>query len=120
VVPRFLTSLLPLALLLLPADACAQGWAGFYDRQTLVYWHGQTPPGVEENFREVVWPKLLPDEKRMLSRVTLDFPLEDARQLMNFYAVSGGGKQTITLPISSMRFLADNRAGRGMARRVRL
>jgi hypothetical protein len=100
VVPRFLTSLLPLALLLLPADACAQGWAGFYDRQTLVYWHGQTPPGVEENFREVVWPKLLPDEKRMLSRVTLDFPLEDARQLMNFYAVSGGGKQTITLPIS--------------------
>jgi hypothetical protein len=107
VVTRFLTSLLPLALLLLPADARAQDWAGFYDRQTLVYWHGQTPPGIEENFREVVWPKLLPDEKRKLSRVTLDFPLEDARQLMNFYAVWGGGKQTITLPISSIRFLAD-------------
>jgi hypothetical protein len=106
-VTRFLTSLLPLALLLLPADARAQDWAGFYDRQTLVYWHGQTPPGIEENFREVVWPKLLPDEKRKLSRVTLDFPLEDARQLMNFYAVWGGGKQTITLPISSIRFLAD-------------
>jgi hypothetical protein len=107
VVTRFLTSLLPLALLLLPAAARAQDWAGFYDRQTLVYWHGQTPPGIEENFREVVWPKLLPDEKRKLSRVTLDFPLEDARQLMNFYAVWGGGKQTITLPISSIRFLAD-------------
>ncbi len=99
--------LLPLALLLPAADARAQGWAGFYDRQTLVYWHGQTPPGVEENFREVVWPKLLPDEKRILGRVTLVFPLEDAKHPMNFYAAAGGGKQTITLPISSMRFLAD-------------
>ena len=104
---RSLARLLPLALLLLPAHAGAQGWAGFYDRQTLVYWQGQTPPGVEENFREVVWPKLTSDEKRILGRVTLDFPLEDAKHPMNFYAGSGGGKPTITLPISSMRFFGD-------------
>ena len=104
---RALARLLPLALLLLPAQGRAEGWAGFYDRQTLVYWQGQIPPGIEENFRDVVWPKLTPDEKRVLGRITLDFPLEDAQHPMNFYAVAGGGRKTITLPISSMRFLAD-------------
>jgi hypothetical protein len=104
---RSLARLLPLALLLLPAGVRAEGWAGFYGRQTLVYWQGQIPPGVEENFREVVWPKLTPEEKRRLGQVTLDFPLEDAQHPMNFYAVAGGGKKTITLPISSMRFLGD-------------
>lgn len=96
-----------LLALLLPANAGAQSWAGFYDRKTLVFWQGQTPPGVEENFREVVWPKLTQDEKRTLGRVVLDFPLEDARHPMNFYALSDGGKKTITLPISSLRFLGD-------------
>jgi len=33
--------------------------------------------------------------------------LEDAKHPMNFYAGSGGGKPTITLPISSMRFFGD-------------
>ena len=104
---RSLVRLLPIALLLLPVDAHAQSWAGFYDRQTLIYWQGQMPPGVEENFREVVWPKLTPDEKRVLGQVVLDFPLEDAGHPMNFYAAPPGGKKTITLPVSSMRFLAD-------------
>ena len=100
--------LAPLLLpLLLPVEAGAQGWAGFYDRKTLAYWQEQTPPGVEENFREVVWPKLTPEEKRVLGRVLLDFPLEDASHPMNFYAVASGAKKTITLPISSMRFLGD-------------
>jgi Peptidase family M48 len=104
---RSLARLLPLTLLLIPAQAAAQGWGGFYDRQTLVYWHGQTPPGVEENFREVIWPKLTPEEKRTLGRVTLDFPLEDARHPMNFYAGSRGGQNIITLPMSSLRFFGD-------------
>ncbi|HYN64102.1 MAG TPA: hypothetical protein VES36_05810, partial [Candidatus Limnocylindrales bacterium] len=104
---RRLGNVLLLALLLLPADAGAQGWAGFYDRKTLVYWQGQTPPGIEENFRDVVWPKLTLDEKRTLGRVALDFPLEDTQHPMNFYAVASGGKKTITLPVSSLRFLGD-------------
>jgi Peptidase family M48 len=104
---RRLRLALPLGLLLLPVEAGALGWAGFYDRQTLVYWQGQTPPGIEENFREVVWPKLTPEEKRSLGRVTLDFPLENAQHPMNFYAVAGGGKKSITLPVSSLRFLGD-------------
>jgi hypothetical protein len=102
-----LRNLLLLAAMLLPVDAGAEGWAGFYDRKTLVYWQGQTPPGIEENFREVIWPKLTPEEKRSLGRVVLDFPLEDTQHPMNFYAVAGGGKKTITLPVSSLRFLGD-------------
>jgi peptidase M48-like protein len=104
---RRLGNLLLLPLLLLPAAAGAQGWAGFYDRKTLLYWESQTPPDIEENFRDVVWPRLTPDEKRILGRVTLDFPLEDAQHPMNFYARAGGGKKIITLPVSSLRFLGD-------------
>jgi len=104
---RSLRTLLSVALSLVPLEACAQVWAGFYDRQTLVYWQGQTPPGIEENFREVLWPKLTPEEKRALGRVTLDFPLEDGQHPMNFYAIAGPGKKSITLPVSSMRFLGD-------------
>lgn len=111
-----LVRLLLLVLLFLSSEARAQGWAsfgeqkrwaGFYDQKTLVYWQGQIPPGVEENFREVVWPKLTSEEKRALGQVTLDFPVEEPKHPMNFYAVTRGGKQTITLPISSMRFFGD-------------
>src|SRR5580704_10509865 len=104
---RSLSRLLILVLPLLPANTYAQGWAGFYDRQTLIYWQGQIPPRVEENFREVVWPKLTLGEKRILGSVVLDFPLENVGHPMNFYASDGVGKKTITLPISSMRFLGD-------------
>lgn len=103
---RHFARLLLLMLLLLPSDARAQ-WAGFYDRQVLTGWGGEVKPGIEENFREVVWPKLTPEEKRILGRVTLEFPLEDGHHPMNFYAKSGGGRKTITLPVSSIRFLAD-------------
>lgn len=82
-------------------------WAGFYDRQTLLYWKGQTPPGIEENFREVIWPALTAEEKRVLGRVDLDFPLELPSHPMNFYASASGGRKTVTLPISSLRFFGD-------------
>lgn len=101
----------PLALLL-AMNASVQArpteiWAGFYDRETLLYWRGQTPPGVEENFREVIWPSLTPEEKRSIGNVALDFPLEDASHPMNFYASSSGAGKTITLPVSSLRFFGD-------------
>lgn len=89
------------------AGARAADWAGFYDRETLVYWSGQTPPGIEENFHEVVWPILTPEEKRSLAGIALVFPLEDGSHPMNFYASSDGAKKTITLPISSLRFFGD-------------
>ncbi len=104
---RRLETLLLLVLLFLPAEAAAQRWDGFYDRKTLVFWHGEMPPGIEENFREVLWPKLTPDERRRLGGVDLAFPLENAQHPMNFYASPPGTKKTIILPISSLRFLAD-------------
>ena len=110
---RSLARLLPLTLLLIPAQAAAQGWGGFYDRQTLVYWHGQTPPGVEENFREVIWPKLTPEEKRTLGRVTLDFPLEDARHPMNFYAGSGTPLSTYVNTLNGIEVLVNGRGDMG-------
>jgi hypothetical protein len=88
----------------LPAHASSDGWEGFYDRKTLIYWRGQIPPGVEENFREVIWPKLTPEEKQRLGRVQLAFPLEE-RGPLNFYAE--GPTNTVVLPISSMRFFGD-------------
>ena len=104
---RRLETLLLLVLLFLPAEAAAQRWDGFYDRKALVFWHGEMPPGIEENFREVLWPKLTPDERRRLGGVDLAFPLENAQHPMNFYASPPGTKKTIILPISSLRFLAD-------------
>lgn len=104
---RRINRLLPSLLLLAMAGGAQANWAGFYDQQTLVYWQGQTPPGIEENFREVIWPVLAPEEKRSLGNVALSFPLEDGSHPMNFYASSDGTAKTITLPISSLRFFGD-------------
>jgi hypothetical protein len=85
----------------------AQEWSGFYARETLIYWHSQMPPGIEENLQQVIWPKLTPPEKPALAGVTLDFPLEDSHHPMNFYALDDGQVKTVTLPISSLRFFGD-------------
>ncbi len=102
---------LPLALLMAMTwgaeSAQDDRWAGFYDRETLLYWQGQTPPGIEDNFRSVIWPVLTPEEKRVLGRVELNFPLELPSHPMNFFASTSGGRKFITLPISSLRFFGD-------------
>jgi hypothetical protein len=104
---RSLRLLCLVTLLLAPIEASAAEpiWAGFYDQQTLITWRDQIRPGIEENFREVIWPALTPEEKRPLGRVTLEFPLQYAFHPMNFYSDGSQGK--IGLPVSSLRFLRD-------------
>lgn len=103
---RVFVSLLLSMLLVLPSPAAAH-WAGFYPRAKLLETQSTMQAGIEANFREVIWPKLEPEEKQRLGRVTLAFPLEDAGSAVNFYASAGTGGGTITLPISSLRLFAD-------------
>jgi len=98
--------LLTLLLLHLGAGAAAEPvWTGFYDGQNLLAWQGRMRPGIEENFREVIWPALTAEERRAIGRVNLDFPLENASHPMNFYADAAQGR--IVLPVSSLGFLRD-------------
>ena len=99
--------LLLVLLLVPPASADAQSWAGFYDPGTLNRLQTRARPGIEENFRDVVWPALTQEERGTLGRVSLNFPIEDAKHPMNFYAMTDGGRRIIALPVSSLRFLAD-------------
>lgn len=100
----------------------AADWRGFYEESVLRHWQKEMPPGIRENFEEVIWPKLTPKEKAAAGAVELKFPLELQDSLLNFYALWGGGKSSITLPISSLRFYGDialayawlNRNGRSL------
>jgi hypothetical protein len=87
--------------------AQAADWSGFYDKKTLTYWGEQMPPGINENLREVVWPKLTQEEKEKLAGVVLSFPPEDSQHPMNFYAPAGGQRKTVVMPISSLRLYGD-------------
>lgn len=102
-------ALIAVALLLaaIPWAARADDWRGFYNESVLKYWEKEMPPGIRENMEEVIWPKLTAKEKQAAGAVTLKFPLELQDSLLNFYAVWGGGKSEITLPISSLRFYGD-------------
>jgi hypothetical protein len=100
--------LLPLWTTLTLAPAVwAQNWASFYDKQTLRYWSQQMPPGIRENMEQVIWPKLTPQEKQVLAGLTIEFPLEETKQPMNFYAFDNGRRKVVSMPISSLRFFAD-------------
>lgn len=94
-----------LCLLALLQPALASDWSGFYDRATLEKTRRDMTPGIEENLREVIWPKLTPAERAGLSGLTWEYPLSDDKSLMNFYAYPG--QQRVQLPISGLRFLAD-------------
>ena len=87
--------------------AHAADWSGFYDKKTLTYWGEQMPPGINENLREVVWPKLTQEEKEKLAGVVVSFPPEDSQHPMNFYAQADGERKTVVMPISSLRFYGD-------------
>jgi hypothetical protein len=87
--------------------AQAADWSGFYDKKTLTYWGEQMPPGINENLREVVWPKLTQEEKKKLAGVVLSFPPEDSQHPMNFYAPTDGERKIVVMPISSLRFYGD-------------
>jgi hypothetical protein len=87
--------------------AQAADWSGFYDKKTLTYWGEQMPPGINENLREVVWPKLTQEEKKKLAGVVLSFPLEDSQHPMNFYAPVDEQRKAVVMPISSLRFYGD-------------
>jgi hypothetical protein len=92
-------------LLPLTAGAADNRWSGFHSQETLRYWSTQTPPGIEENLRQVLLPKLDSAERRRIGEVTLKFPLEDGSHPMNFAA--DPGTATIYFPISSTRFFGD-------------
>ena len=97
--------LLALSALFLSNAAVRADWRGFYEQETLRYWAEQMPPGIEENLREVIWPKLTPEERKALAGVRLAFPLEDASHPMNFYARPDD--KPVLMPISSLRFFGD-------------
>lgn len=97
--------LLALSALFLSNVAARADWRGFYEQETLRYWAEQMPPGIEENLREVIWPKLTAAERKALTGVRLAFPLEDASHPMNFYARQDD--KTVVMPISSLRFFGD-------------
>jgi len=78
-------------------------WAGFYDAQVLEYWATQMPEGVRANYEEVLLQALRPDERAAMGKTVLALPLEESDSLINFHA----GANTVFIPISSLRFLAD-------------
>jgi hypothetical protein len=65
------------------------------------------PPGINENLREVIWPKLTQEEKEKLAGVVLSFPPEDSKHPMNFYAQADEQRKTVVMPISSLRLYGD-------------
>jgi hypothetical protein len=87
--------------------AHAERWRGFYEQETLAYWSKEMPPGIKENLREVVWPKLTAQERQALAGVALSFPRENAQHAMNFYAQWNATRREVVLPISSLRFYGD-------------
>jgi len=78
-------------------------WAGFYDAQVLEYWNNQMQEGIRANYEEVLLRALRPDERAAMGKTVLAFPLEDSDSLINFYSAAN----TVFMPISSLRFLAD-------------
>ena len=99
---KFLCSFATLILLLAPARAA--DWTGFYEKEELTYWKGEMATGIEENLQDVIWPKLTPEEKKALGKVTLLFPLENAGSLINFYSKPDQKESVIWMPISALRF----------------
>lgn len=81
-------------------------WLGFYDTATLQQTAALTPPGIRTNWLEVIWPRLNPDEKKALAGVQFSFPAQDGSHPMNF-ASSLPPSRTVTMPLSSLRFLRD-------------
>lgn len=78
-------------------------WQGFFDQKDLQRTLTLTAPGIQENFTEVILPRLSSTEKKALAGVELKFPLEDGSHIINFYAAN----RTIYMPVSSLRFLVE-------------
>jgi|GEM_PF-3400897 len=82
-------------------------WLGFYNKNELFQTAERTPPGIESNFREVIWPRLSDNERSALRGVKFNYPDECGSHPINFFANHGDGKSTVCLPISSLRFLSE-------------
>ena len=77
-----------------------------YDDALLAEWQQRYPRGILSNFREVILPRLDPEERRVLEHVGFRFPLRiNGREPFAFAADSQN--RTIFMSIQSLKFLDD-------------
>lgn len=99
-----------LSVAFLTATATQQpAWAvelPVYDDAVLAEWQQRYPHGILGNFREVMLPRMDPEERRALETVRFRFPLHmPGREPFAFAADSVN--QTIFMSIQSLKFLDD-------------
>lgn len=99
------TGWLVIIMSLLTVPVVAQDWRGFYEKVALDKTKERTVPGIEENFRDVIWPCLTAQEKAALQGVRFVYQVEDAFHPFNFH--SAASEKTVYLPLSSLRFMRD-------------
>lgn len=97
-----------IGVLLSASSVFAQDWSSLYTQTELVeqeskYHYRQEIPRYTRDF---IWSALRLDETQRLGNVTLEFPWRGARGApFDFYA--DRSRQTIVLPIQSLKFMSD-------------
>ena len=77
-----------------------------YSDALLAEWQQRYPRGILYNFREVILPKLDPDERRALESVGFRFPMR-IKQRDPFAFAADSQNRTIFMSIQSLKFLDE-------------
>lgn len=105
---RVLISIISLLLGLssFAGNSAAKDYSSLYSDDTLAHWRARYLPGITENLKEVLFPKLDRDERRALANLQIEMPLraKDGSPL-GFYAYPPSA--TVVLPTMSLKFLDD-------------
>ena len=96
------------AALILLAAGRLLAQPAFYSEDYLATWRPEYQRPLEEDYRQVVMPRLTPVERARLNEVQIEFPLfGKTTDAFEFYSLPSARPPRIVLPVSSLRFFGD-------------
>jgi hypothetical protein len=80
----------------------------FYSDAYLTKWKPEYQRPLEEDYRDVIMPRLTPAERARLGAIQIEFPLfGKTTDAFEFYSLPAALPPRIVMPVSSLRFFAD-------------
>jgi hypothetical protein len=96
------------AALILLAAGRLLAQPAFYSEDYLATWKPEYQRPLEEDYRQVVMPRLTPAERARLGEAQIEFPLfGKTTDAFEFYSLPAARPPRIVLPVSSLRFFGD-------------
>ena len=95
--------------LFLPQFLAAKDLSGLYDQGKLKYWQGRYSENLLWNYRNVILPVLIPQDRNALRGLKIRFPLvgEIGGDPLEYYSGFDRGKPVVVIPVLSVKFFDD-------------